>query len=163
MSSFGSALRALNLMKEERVIDEYAIAGAMALVFWVEPVPTYDLDVLVFLPRGEGQVLSLDPLYRWAGARGYPAKEEHILIEGLPTQLVPSPNPLSDEAITSAEIRDYEGVAVRVVRPEYLVALYLQPGADTRKRRERVATLLEWPALNRSLLNEILSRYGLSL
>jgi hypothetical protein len=51
---------------------------------------------------------------------------------------VPSPNPLSDEAVSSAEPRDYEGVSVRVVRPEYLVALYLQPGAGTAKRRERV-------------------------
>lgn len=162
MGSFREVLRTLNLMKDEGVFEDYAIAGAMALVFWSEPVPTYDLDVLVFMPPGEGQVLSLDPLYRWAAARGWRVEEEHIVIEGVPTQFVPSPNRLSDEAVSSAEPRDYEGVSVRVVRPEYLVALYLQPGAGTAKRRERAAALLEWPGLNRGLLDEILGRYGLS-
>jgi len=41
------------------VIEEYAVAGALALVFWTEPVPTYDLDVLVFLPPSVGSVVSL--------------------------------------------------------------------------------------------------------
>ena len=34
-------------MRDEGVIEDYAIAGAMAVLFWVEPIPTYDLDVLV--------------------------------------------------------------------------------------------------------------------
>lgn len=163
MPLFVDALRALNSMKSEGVIEDYAVAGAMALMFWTEPVPTYDLDVLVLLPQSGGPLLSLDPIYRWAQARGYPAEEEHIILEGVPTQLVPSPNNLADEAIVSAAPLDYEGVPVRVVRPEYLVALYLEPPARTRKRRERAATLLEWQGLNRPLLDDILQRYGLEL
>jgi hypothetical protein len=50
MGSFREALRTLNFMKDEGVFEDYAISGAMALVFWTEPVPTYDLDVLVFSP-----------------------------------------------------------------------------------------------------------------
>jgi hypothetical protein len=92
---------------------------------------------------------------------GYPVSEEHLIIEGVPTQIVPSPSPLADEAIQSAETLDYEGVPVRVVRPEYLIALYLAPGAGTRKRRERAAALLELPDLNRTLLDEILNRHGI--
>ena len=34
-------------MKAARIIDDYAIAGAMALLFWIEPIPTFDLDVLI--------------------------------------------------------------------------------------------------------------------
>ena len=45
--AFRDALDALNKMKAEGVVEEYAIAGAMAVVFWTEPVPTFDLDVLV--------------------------------------------------------------------------------------------------------------------
>jgi len=48
--AFADALRALNTLKAEGVIEEYGIAGAMAIVFWAEPVPTFDLDVLVLLP-----------------------------------------------------------------------------------------------------------------
>jgi hypothetical protein len=51
--AFADTLRALNAMKAEGVVEEYAIAGAMAMAFWTEPVATYDLDVLVVLP-GDG-------------------------------------------------------------------------------------------------------------
>jgi hypothetical protein len=96
------------------------------------------------------------------GGRGKSLPYDTPRGEGVPTQFVPSPDELSDEAISAAELRDYEGVSVRVVRPEYLIALCLQPGARTPKRRERAAALLEWPGLNSVLLDEILKKYGLS-
>jgi len=40
MNSFADALREVNTLKEEGLIREYAVAGAMAMVFWTEPVPT---------------------------------------------------------------------------------------------------------------------------
>jgi hypothetical protein len=160
--AFADALRALNAMKAEGVVEEYAIVGAMAIVFWAEPVPTFDLDVLVLLPDAPGALVSLSGIYRWAEARGYPSQEEHILLEGLPTQFVPSPNLLGQEAIAAARDVDYQGVVVRVVPPEYLIALYLQPQARTARRRERAAMLLELPSLNRPLLDEILGKHGLS-
>jgi len=150
-------------MQDEGVIEEYAVAGAMAILFWTEAVPTFDLDVLVVLPASDEAIVSLDSLYRWTEARGYRALKEHILIEGVRTQFVPSPSPLADEAIVTAETLDYDGVPVKVVRPEYLVALYSEPSARTAKRRERAAMLLDWPGLNRKLLDEILNRHGLSL
>jgi len=146
---FVDTLRSLNTMKAEGVIEEYAIAGAMAIVFWAEPVPTFDLDVLVRLPQQGGDLVRLEGI-------------EHILVEGLPTQFLPSPDSLAREAVSSAAEVDYQGVAVRVVRPEYLIALYFQPTARTAKRRERAAMLLELPSLNRALVDEILSRHGLS-
>lgn len=161
--AFPDALRALTAIKTDGVIEEYAIAGAMAMVFWTEPVPTFDLDVLVLLPGPQRDLISLDTIYRWAESRRYPFQDEHILIEGLPIQFVPSPRGLAREAIGSAVEIDYQGVSVRVVRPEYLIALYLQPQAKTQKRRERAAMLLELPTLNHELVNEILNRHGLSL
>jgi len=160
--AFADALRALNAMKAEGVIEEYAIAGAMALVFWTEPVPTWDLDVFVFLPSGAGPLISLEGIYRWATARGYAIEKEHVIIEGVPTQFLASPGPLGDESIRAAATLDYGDVRTRVVLPEYLVALYLRPEARTPKRRERAAMLLEWPGLNRARLDAILERYGLS-
>jgi hypothetical protein len=160
--AFVDTLRAVNAMKAEGVIEEYGIAGAMAMVFWAEPVPTFDLDVLVLLPPPEGDLISLDGVYGWAKSRGYVTQDEHILIEGLPTQFVPAPNSLAREAIGAAATIDYEGVFVRVVRPEYLIPLYLQPQAKTAKRRERAAMLLELPSLNREEVGAILERHGLS-
>lgn len=73
------------------------------------------------------------------------------------------PGPLADEAIASAVDMEYEAVVLLVVRPEYLIALYLQPEARTAKRRERAAMLLELPALDRTAVDKILERYGLAL
>jgi hypothetical protein len=72
-----------------------------------------------------------------------------------------SPTPLADEAVRSAARLEYEGVPVRVVLPEYLIALYLEPAARTPRRRERAALLMELPALNLGLLREIMTRHGL--
>src|SRR4051812_32864216 len=102
MPSFENALRRINEMKAERIIDDYAIAGAMALLFWIEPIPTFDLDVLVILPQAAGTLVSLDPIYRWASDRGYVTEHEHIFIEGVPTQFLPSFGALADEAIRTA-------------------------------------------------------------
>src|SRR5258708_21014917 len=161
--AFADTLRVLNNMKADGVIEEYAVAGALAIVFWAEPVPTYDLDVLVFLPTAAGPLVSLESIYRWASAHGYTADAEHIWIEGVPTQFLPSPSKLADEAIETAETLDYQGVPTRVALPEYLVALYLQPEARSAKRRERVAMLLELRGLNRNRLDAILGRHRLSL
>jgi hypothetical protein len=51
-------------MKSAGVVEDYAVAGAMALVFWSEPIPTFNLDVLVFLPDLASPIVSLDPIYR---------------------------------------------------------------------------------------------------
>ena len=61
-------------------------------------------------------MISLEGIYRWAESRGYVAQDEHILIEGLPTQFIPAPNPLAREAVGAAAQVEYQGVAVRVVR-----------------------------------------------
>jgi len=161
MPSFADALRVLNDMKRAGVVEDYAIAGAMAMVFWAEPIPTYDLDVLVFLPGDEATIVSLAPLYEWAAQHGYPAQAEHVMIEGVPVQFLPAHNALAEEAIDRAASIEYGGVPVRVVRPEYLAALYLEPGARTAKRRERAAALMESSALDRSALDELLKRFGL--
>src|SRR5712692_8986786 len=157
--AFVDALRALNTMKAEGVVEEYAIAGAMALVFWTEPVSTYDLDVLVFLPSGTGRLVSLDGIYRWASSRGYATHKEHVIIEGVPTQFLPSPGALGDEAIETAETLDYEGVSARVVLPgmvsrsEGAAAVGLRP----RPSAELLAKLRQGKAELR------LEREGLSL
>ncbi len=161
MASFADALRVLNEMKRDRVVEDYAVAGAMAMVFWTEPVPTFDLDVLVFLSEDESTIVSLAPIYNWSAERGYSTQAEHVMVEGVPVQFIPAHGELADEAIERAATLEYEGVPVRVVKPEYLVALYLEPGARTLKRRERAAALRESPAVDMATLDGLLRRFGL--
>ncbi len=162
MASFDKTLRAVNDLKATGIIDEYAIAGAMALMFWIEPVPTFDLDVLVMLPPSGGPLVSLEPIYRWAADRGYTEEHEHVVIEGVPVQFLPSFGALADEAIRTAADRQYQEVELRVVRPEYLIALYLLPSARTEKRRERAAALAGSPDIDRDRLDDVMKRFKLT-
>jgi hypothetical protein len=162
-ADFAAAVSAIERMKREGVLTEYAIGGAMALVFWTEPVATFDLDDFVLLPGESALLVSLDPLYRWATANGYAAGGEHILMEGIPVQFIPSPNTLSDEAIEEAATMDYDGTPMRVIRPEHLIALYLEPSARTAKRLQRVAALREEAVIDTERLESIMRRYNLEL
>jgi hypothetical protein len=160
-ADFAAAVTAIERMKREGVLTDYAIGGAMALVFWTEPVATFDLDVFVHLPGESTVLVSLDPL--WATANGYTAEGEHIIMEGIPVQFIPSPNPLADEAIEEAATMDYDGTPMRVIRPEHLIALYLEPSARTAKRLQRVAALRDEGSINAERLDAILRRYHLEL
>jgi hypothetical protein len=162
MVSFEKTLLAVNDLKASGIIHQYAIAGAMALTFWIEPIPTFDLDVLVMLPRSDNPLVSLEPIYRWASERHYEARKEHLVIEGVPVQFLPSFGVLADEAIRTAADRQYHGVPLRVVRPEYLIPLYLVPSARTAKRRERAAALLDAADLDRDTLDEVMRRFNLT-
>lgn len=162
MDNFSQAIAAVKNLKEEGVVSEYAIGGAMALTFWSEPIPTFDLDVFVLLQSG-GTLVSLDKIYAWARKHGFRESAEHIIVADLPVQFLPAHNPLAEEAIANAEELDYDGQSVRVIRPEYLIAMYLEPAARTMKRLVRVAALLEGAKLDRPLLNDLLARYNLKL
>jgi hypothetical protein len=162
MASFENTLRTVNAMKDTGVISDYAIAGAMALTFWIEPVPTWDLDLLVFLPQSSGPIVSLDPIYEWAARMGYTSEKEHIIVDGVPVQFLPSYSELTDEAIRTAVDRQYRGVDIRVVTPEYLIALFLLPSARTAKRQERAAALRDNAVVDRQRLADLLTRFGLT-
>jgi len=161
VASFEETLRAINELKEDGIVEDYAIAGAMAIVFWIEPVPTYDLDVLIFLPSAS-PIVSLAPIYDWANEHNYPAHKEHIIVEGTPVQFVPSYSALADEAIENAVMSRYGNTDVSVVRPEYLIALYLEGSAKTQKRRERAAALRESGKVDEAVLNDVMKRFRLS-
>jgi hypothetical protein len=119
------------------------------------------LDVFVLF-QSSGMLTSLTPIYDWAKANGYESKSEHIIIADLPVQLIPAYN-LEAEAVETAVEMDYDNVPVRVIRPEYLIAMALQPSARTAKRLARVASLLEQADVDRDLLNKLLERYNLAL
>lgn len=162
MDNFASALAAVERLKLDGIVREYALGGAMALVFWSEPIATFDIDVFVLL-ASDGPPVALSAVDEWARRNHFSEEAEHILICGIPVQVIPAPNALAEEAITTAAELDYEGQPVRVIRPEYLVALFLEPGARTAKRLERVGALLEEGAVDHTLLKMLLQRYNLKL
>lgn len=161
MASFETALRALNAMKQDGVVADYAVAGGMAQAFWVEAVPTYDLDVLIALPQETGVIVSLAPIYDWARRHEYTVRGEHVVIGDIPVQFLASPGPLTDEAMQHAAMLRFGDTDVRVVRPEYLIAMFLHGSARTRQRRERAAILRDEAGIDESLLRDLMNRFSL--
>ena len=159
VASLPDVFRILNEMKSDGIIDDYAIGGAMAVLFYAEPTRTYDLDVFVLLPSSEETIVVLTPIYAWLESRGFEPRAEHVIIHDVPVQLIPAYNGLVEAAITEARVHDYDDVPVRVTPPEHLVAIAFQTGG--RKRRERAFQLLETADIDRDLLDGLLSRYGI--
>ena len=161
LSSLSAVFAVLNEMKVEGVFEDYALGGAMAVLFYAEPTRTYDLDVFVALPQAPGRIIQLRPIYKWLEQRGYRPEAEHVLIHGVPVQFLPAYNNLVEETVKEARLLDYERVPVRVSGPEHLVALCIQAGG--RRRRERAFQLLESGTVDRRKLRVLFSRHGLPL
>ena len=152
-------LQVLNELERDGVVERYAIGGAMAATFYVEPLLTFDLDVFVILPQGAGDLLSLASLYAALRSRGYAEEGECVLIEGVPVQFLPAYNALLEEALREARETLYEDASARVVRAEHLIAICLQTGRD--KDRERVRILHEQADLDMNYLAGVLQRHRL--
>jgi len=149
----------LNELVEKKLIDQYAIGGGIAAVFYIEPILTYDLDV--FIIQKEGPPLEpLAEIYRFLKDRGYREMDEQILIEGIPVQLLPAFNPLLEEAVLEANAIAYEGTPARVIGVEHLLAIMLQTGRP--KDRERFIQVMQEAEIDRSRLDTVLTRYSLS-
>jgi len=78
------AIQVLNEIRDEGVIKEYAVGGAMAAMFYTEPIATYDLDVFVlFKDLTDSVLISLSPIYNALRARGYQEQGEYVYVEGV--------------------------------------------------------------------------------
>ncbi len=128
--------RTINQMKADHVIERYAVGGAVAATFYLEPVSTLDVDIFIELHTAPGSLLvSLDPIFSYLRDRGFTMEGEHIVISGWPVQFVPATSPLTEEALDQATEVDVEGSAVSVFSAEHLAAIALQTGRAKDKAR----------------------------
>jgi hypothetical protein len=158
MTTLSKTLAVLNQMQREGVIGEYAIGGAIAAFFYLEPGATFDVDIFISLNAPTG-LISLTPLYEYLRAKGYREKNETVTIEGWDVQFIPAYNPLVREALASARTIDLDGIATRILSPEHLMAIALQTGRG--KDFARVLQFLEAGVADRARFNEILQRHDL--
>jgi hypothetical protein len=152
-------LRVINQLKEDGVIENYAIGGALAAMFYIEPFFTEDLDIFFAVERSGGALDILSPIYEYLGKRGYQPEGAMVEIEGWPVQFLPLYNSLVEEAVEQANDTEYNKTATRVIRSEHLVAIMLDTGRP--KDYARIASFLEAGAVDEDVLTDILSRHGL--
>lgn len=155
-------LRVLNELSKNGVIEQYALGGAFALLFYAEPTLTYDLDVFVFLPESQHpskHLVVLSPIYQHLAKKGYKPDKEHVLIAGVPVQFIPAYNALVEEAVREACEKKYKGIKIRVVTLEHLLAIMLDTGRP--KDKARIHQVVDEAKWNAKKLKAILERHHL--
>lgn len=146
-------------MVKDRVIQQYAIGGAVGALFYIEPINTNDLDIFFHVKDSSSGLDILAPLYKYLSGRGYKGKGEAIEIEGWPVQFLPIFNPLLEEAVGQAKEVRFQRTTTRVMRAEHLVAIMLQTGRL--KDHARIAQFIEHDVINQKQLTGILVRHRL--
>ena len=152
-------LKVLNRMVKAGVIEDYAIGGAVAAIYYLEPFETIDLDIFIRLRAPGSELTILAPVYEYLRSQGYKAKGEFIYIEGYPVQFLPVFNSLTDEAVSMARAIKFARVSTRIMRAEHLVAIMLDTGRV--KDYLRINMFLEAGAVNLRSLKTVLKRHGL--
>jgi hypothetical protein len=153
------AIKIINEMQALGIIKKYAVGDAVAAIFYIEPLLTYDLDIF-FVPSEESEsLLALSPVYGYLKQKGYKPEQEHIIIEGIPVQFLPIYNDLIQEAVDNAVPIEYKDTNINVLRLEYLLAIMVQTSRP--KDKLLINKILEEGNINETELEKILDKHEL--
>ena len=154
-----AVLRAANELVGAGLIEDYALGGALAAIYYVEPFTTYDADI-IFIAAEKGLTAGVPAIYSYLRERGWRIEREHLVVEGFPVQFLAATG-LTEEAVHKARPITYEGVPAKTFRPEYIIAIAASVGRH--KDLARIEQLLEQADIDKTLLDDILRRYKLRL
>ncbi len=152
-------LRAANDLVAARLMEDWALGGALAAIYYVEPFATYDADIF-FIPADKGLAAGIPAVYAQLQAQGWQVEHEHLTLRGYPVQFLAAGG-LTEEAVREAERIEFEGVSAKVFRPEYIVAIAASVGRQ--KDKARIEQLFQQADLDKSRLDDILRRHQLKL
>jgi hypothetical protein len=152
-------LRAANGLVTAGLIEDWALGGALAAIYYVEPFTTYDADIF-FIPKDRGLTSGIPAIYAHLRDQGWEVEGEHLLVRGFPVQFLAASG-LTEEAVREAERIDYEGVHARVFQAEHIVAIAASVGRA--KDKARIEQLHQQADLDQSRLESILQRHKLKL
>lgn len=145
-------LLALNKIKSEGIIQDYAIIGGYAVIFHSVPYSTFDMDVGIIL-RDEKD---FHRLYEYFRSRGNRIEDVYIYIADTPVQFLPDYiSPLYREAIEKAQIVSIEDVKSKVARVEHLIVLAL----DIYRTKDKYRIMQLINKVDKKLLEDIITRY----
>ncbi len=160
--SFERVIVVLNELELRGYVRLYAIAGAVAVIFYTEPFFTEDVDILVTVPEERDKSLTpLQDIYSHLINKGYNAEDVYIRMEGNLVQFLVASDPLFREALEQSIEIPYGSTKTRVLTPEYLLAMMANAGRP--KDFLKMNYLLEQKLdIDRNLLNDILRNHNLT-
>src|SRR5882724_7232984 len=152
-------LRAANGLVAAKLVEAWALGGALAAIYYVEPFTTYDADIF-FIPTDKGLTAGIPAIYARLQAQGWQVEREHLLVRGFPVQFLVAQG-LTEEAVREAERFEFEGVPAKVFRAEHIIAIAASVGRQ--KDKARIEQMLQQAELDKTRLEHILGRHKLKL
>jgi hypothetical protein len=152
-------LRAANDLVSAGLIKDYALGGALAAIYYTEPITTYDADI-IFVASDETLSAGIPAIYSHLQSKGWRVEREHLLIGNFPVQFLAASG-LTEEAVREARSVRYESVPAKVFRPEYIIAIAANVGRH--KDFARIEQMFDQVKIDKALLDDILRRYSLQL
>lgn len=154
-----SVFQTLDELVTHKIIEDYVVGGATALIYYSTPTLTEDIDVFVVM-KEQGALVDLSRIYAYLQqTKGARVEAEYVFIDGFPVQFLVPYDGLSNDAFEKAVWVDYGGRKVKVFALEYLMAIMIQ--LNKPKYRERLRLLLESKIYDTQMLDNILTAHDL--
>ena len=152
-------LRAANGLVAAKLIEDWALGGALAAIYYIEPFTTYDADIF-FIPADKGLTAGIPAIYAHLQSQGWQVEREHLLLRGFPVQFLAASG-LTGEAVREAERVEYEGVPAKIFSAEHIVAIAASVGRL--KDKARIEQMLQLADLDKTKLENLLQQHKLKL
>jgi hypothetical protein len=94
-------LRAANELVSAGLIEDYALGGALAAIYYVEPFTTYDADI-IFVAKDKTLSAGIPAIYSHLQSKGWRVEREHLLVNDFPVQFLVASG-LTEEAVRNAK------------------------------------------------------------
>lgn len=155
-----AVIRTLDELVHKKIIKDYVIGGATALMYFSPPTLTEDIDVFVYLENQSGSLIDLGPLYTYlVEKKAATAHGQYLIVDGFPVQFLVPYDELSKEAFNNAVHATIKNLRFKVFDLEYLMAIMIQLAKD--KYRERLHLLYRKGLYDEAKLDVLLERFGL--
>lgn len=159
--SLNKAFNIIEGLKQNEIIQDYAIGGAFAAIVYIETIFTQDIDIFYKTESTGILDTSYSNILEWLKNNniGFTLAEEHIVFEGITFQFLPASG-ITYNALNNCILKDFDGVKVKVISPEYLMIIMLDVYRP--KDRERLLKFHEEKVYDPELLTNLLIQYNLT-
>ena len=155
-------------LAQQGVIQNYAIAGAVAALNYIEPALTEDLDILISIShfeRHQSGLILLTPIEKALADLGYTERTDvGFIIDQWPVQFLPVASELDQEALDRAIEVDIDlsgdyPLKARTLSAEHIVAIAVK--LARLKDLARAQAFLDEEAVDFAALKGVLERHHL--
>ena len=162
--SLQKAVEIVATLGERGIVQNYAIAGAVAALNYIQPTFTEDLDIPVSVgafEKRQSSLILLTPIEQALAEMGYSERTDvGYLIEGWPVQFLPVASALDMEGLERAvEVDIGAGILARCLRAEHVVATAARIGRL--KDLARIEAFLAQNAVDLMALKGVIERHDL--